>query len=127
MKFHLKNSNLVFEFNYNDLFDEYHNKIYFLVAFTKATNWRIGKQFFKKYTVVFNQDKRTIGFYKNSKNNVNFSLKLILLIILGIIIIFLLINIKYKKSLNLFKSKRIKANELEDDISYNNFTTNLIK
>ena len=127
LKFHLKNSNLVFEFNYNDLFDEYHNKIYFLVAFTKATNWRIGKQFFKKYTVVFNQDKRTIGFYKNSKNNVNFSLKLILLIILGIIIIFLLINIKYKKSLNLFKSKRIKANELEDDISYNNFTTNLIK
>jgi hypothetical protein len=118
---------LVFEFNYNDLFDEYHNKFYFLVGFTRATHWKIGKQFFKKYTVVFNQDKRTIGFYKNSKNNVNFSLKLILLIILGIIIIFLLINLKYKKSLNLFKSKRIKANELEDDISYNNFTTNLIK
>ena len=127
LKFHLKNSNLVFEFNYNDLFDEYHNKVYFLVGFTKATNWRIGKPFFKKYTVVFNQDKRTIGFYKNSKNNLYFSLKVILLIILGVIIILLLINLKYKKSLNLFKSKRIKANELEDDISYNNFTTNLIK
>ena len=127
LKFHLKNSNLVFEFNYNDLFDEYHNKVYFLVGFTKATNWRIGKPFFKKYTVVFNQDKRTIGFYKNTKNNVNFFLKLILLIILGIIIILLLINLKYKKSLNLFKSKRNKANELEEDITYNTLTTNLIK
>ena len=127
LKFHLKNSNLVFEFNYNDLFDEYHNKFYFLVGFTRATHWKIGKQFFKKYTVVFNQDKRTIGFYKNTKNNLYFSLKVILLIILGVIIILLLINLKYKKSLNLFKSKRIKANELEDDISYNNFTTNLIK
>ena len=127
LKFHLKNSNLVFEFNYNDLFDEYHNKFYFLVGFTRATHWKIGKQFFKKYTVVFNQDKRTIGFYKNTKNNLYFSLKVILLIILGVIIILLLINLKYKKSLNLFKSKRIKANELEDDISYNNFTTNFIK
>ncbi len=54
-------------------------KFIFLVNFNKATNWRIGKQFFKKNTVIFKQDKNTISFYKNSKNNENFSLKLILL------------------------------------------------
>ena len=50
LKFHLKDYNFNFEFDYNDLFYEYNNKLYFLIAFTKSSFWRLGVQFFKKYT-----------------------------------------------------------------------------
>ena len=119
LKFYLKEFNFYFEFTSEDLFFKYKNKYYFLIAFTNKTNWRLGKQFFQKYTLVFNQDKRTIGFYNNfSKNNVKNILKWIFLMILVIIILLLMINLRYKTILKLFKSKRIQANELEEETYY---------
>ena len=84
-------------------------------------------QFFKKYRLIFNQDKRIIGIYdkKYSKNNVNDIFKWAILIILTSIIIFLYINIKNKRFLKLFKTKKITANELEDNINYNNLNINI--
>ena len=127
LKFHLKDYNFNFEFDYNDLFYEYNNKLYFLIAFTKSSYWRLGVQFFKKYRLIFNQDKRIIGIYdkKYSKNNVNDIFKWAILIILTSIIIFLYINIKNKRFLKLFKTKKITANELEDNINYNNLNINI--
>lgn len=123
----IDNSELTIELTYNDLFYEYNNKLYFLIAFTKSSFWRLGVQFFKKYRLIFNQDKRIIGIYdkKYSKNNVNNIFKWAILIILTSIIIFLYINIKNKRFLKLFKTKKITANELEDNINYNNLNINI--
>ena len=67
----------LFELNYDDLFEENGNYIYFKVIFTYNDNndlWRFGKPFLKKYFFSYDLDGRTISFYdikENDKNNGN--------------------------------------------------------
>ena len=107
LNFNIKYENINFEFTYKDLFKKIDNKYYFLVIFQNydAGSWRIGKPFYLKYTLVYNGDDKTIGFYnknnisKNKENNelilkIN-SFKIIIIIILFLIFIFLLVKISY--------------------------------
>ena len=107
--------NKTFILNYEDLFEKINGKIYFLVYFNKLIGfwrWKLGKPFFKKYKLFFDQDKRILGIY--NVNN-NFDLKKIYMIILFLIIIILLIFILFKLK-QLKRKKRI--NELEDNYDY---------
>ena len=64
----LKNVNMTFEFDYNDLFELHDDKYYFLVLMRKESDiWYLGKPFFKKYQLIFNQDNKVIGFYDYKK------------------------------------------------------------
>lgn len=114
-KFEFQNKNVLFSLNFEDLIMEYNNKIFFLLGFgfkIAKEEIYLGYPFFRKYDVIFNQDKRTAGFYnfklgKNKKdvdenksennkqdNNKNvILLKKILIIILVIFCIFLFIYI----------------------------------
>ena len=124
------------EFDYKDLFVKApgnNNLYYFQIVFQSGSfKWKLGHPFFKKYPAIFNQDKKTLGFYletgeykidNNNKNKnsdgkeINFTLYFawILVIILAICLIGLIIT--FYKVLPYIKRKK-KANEMDDDFDY---------
>ena len=125
----------VFNLTYKDLFiiDKNNNKYIFLIFNQKFfSGWVLGSIFLRKYQFVFNEDFKTIGFYKSKtyldyKNNANLSYRannvkiikyifiFLFLIILSFSFIFFGMIIQ-RKIFN--KSRRIRANELEDNFSY---------
>ena len=125
LNFFNKNLNMTFEFNYNDLFELHDDKYYFLVLMRKESDiWFLGKPFFKKYQLVFNQDNKVIGFYNNKKvihSNFVFYLKIILIMILILVIVYLIYYImknKYKKKKK-NKAQELDINDSDDYLLYN--------
>ena len=124
-----------FNLTYKDLFiaDKKTNNYIFLIM-TKPyySDWLLGSVFLRKFQFVFNQDSKTIGYYRyipksyeeNSKENLldknnSKMIKSIFIIILVIIFSFLLIffgMIIQRKYFN--KNRKIRANELEENFSY---------
>ena len=117
------------ELNYKDLFVKcpgFDNVYCFQIIFgSMSSAWILGKPLFKKHQMIFDQEKKVVGFYKEigeydiqenvSKGNFGHSLPWILV---GILVLCLAIlgTIFYKK-LPFIKRKKI-ANELEDDFVY---------
>ena len=114
LKFYNIEMKYYFELNYNDLFIKEDDKYYFIIAFFnyEINYWILGRPFLKKFQIIFDQEKKLIGFYQKE---INFSI--LILILLGIVIIILIL---YIMKFALKKNKRIKANELLDDIDYSN-------
>ena len=124
----LQNDNLEkLEFDYKDLFikpNENDDRYYFQIVFqTGYIQWVLGRPLFKKYQMVFDQNKKIFGFYNQTGNgNGNddekddkISTAWILVIILGIILVFIIgvgvfCFLKYKS-----ENRKKKANELLDD------------
>ena len=125
--------NYEFELDFNDLFYEKDNLVYFLIIFydfpieaqnyflTYISRWELGTPFMKKYFFTYDYDNKYIGFYNNNKSfqnaynkyknqNMN-SLILISIVLLILFILFGLYIIK-KYVLN---NKRINAIELENN------------
>ena len=126
--FYIKEINFNFTLNENDLFINYKNKKFFLIVFEKGSNeWILGKPFFKKYQLVFNQDKKIIYFYNKKRKQNHLKIKIFhiiffLLLLILICLLFYIIIFKFKKQ------KRIKVKELEENLNYLNFDDNkLIK
>ena len=117
----LFNSNLNYTFilTYEDLFYKVNDIYIFMFYFTLvwAKGFKLGKTFFKKYNVIFNQDEKTIAIYKNykcfEKNGFNYHILIIIFCVIIIIGLFL-----YIKYLSPLRKRRIRANELEDQFSY---------
>ena len=131
MNIYNKGSNIIFSFDYNDLFQIFPEKnvFYFMIIFRSdkytflTDTWLIGEIFLKKYIGNFNLESKTISYYKSQiykteENLVNDAnkksnniLRIILEILMGFIIIlcFYLLYRKYKKS------RKLLANELEDN------------
>ena len=136
-----------FKLTYKDLFilDEKSNKYIFLILQKDyVTDWSFGTIFLRKYQLFFNEDLKTIGYYRqpdqhyegNSNNNTNITsnnneqgnlneinkaskVKKAFIIILVIIFSFLLFffgMIFQRKYCN--KNRKIRANELEENFSY---------
>ena len=117
-----------FTLTYKDLFYKIYNKNYFLILFNEDTYiWKFGIHFLSKFTLVFNTDNKTIGYYyspgneeeesvdANKDGNKNYILY-ILFIISFIVIIILLGIIFYLISLI---NRKLRPNELEDEYDYN--------
>ena len=129
LEFYNKDLNYTFKFDYNDLFVKSNNRYQFLIIFEqyeKTNRWKFGNIFFKKFLMVFDQDKKQIGFYiKEGKNKIKNNNNIIIIIIM-ISFIFVLILFVYK--LFIKKNKRkIKANELEDNYEYKSEKENYSK
>ena len=121
LTFVLKDISLEFTFTYEDLFIKQDNEYIFGIVFDENNNkdatWILGKIFMKKYSLVYDLDKKIIGTYignkkeeEEGKNPINLTL-LILLIALGILVIGLIIFIIFY----LKKPRKIRAAELNDD------------
>ena len=109
--FYIKDLDFNFTFDYNDLFYEYENNFYFLIFFTDVSQcWEFGYSFFKKYQIIFDQNNKILGFYKDNFN-LNEGLSKGLIIFLSILIIGLIIFILFSIRQHHVK---IKAKELEN-------------
>ena len=132
--FEHKGLETTFNLTYKDLFiyDKNNNKYIFLMMNDKfISGWVFGSIFLRKYQFIFNQDSKTIGYYKSmnfynkqiikEKNEIKNNyviIKFIFIIILIIISSFLLLLIGMYIQNTFFKKKKIKANELEENFSY---------
>ena len=119
--FNIKNLNYSFILDNNDLFKVENDLIYFLICFNindTNDNWIFGKPFLKKNILLFDIDKKIIGFYNNKSKIEKNNLKLIIINIMLFFIIFLLIFIIFKLISKIYSNRKIRANELEENIIY---------
>ena len=124
----------IFELNYNDIFLEQNNKIYFLIIGKDMYKsvWKFGKIFMKKYPFIFDQDRNTISFVhldkfdkkpnNNQVNNVenknkNFIHRIFECFLYSLLFIGILIGIFIGKRI-WNKHRKLKANELEEKFVY---------
>ena len=119
LKFLQRSFLFTFELNYDDLFKEKGDKIYFLIWFSTSlkTNWEMGLPFLKKYCFNYNYDSKLVYFYNGNfrendnqkENNIN---TLYIIIIISLIIISavtgFILGIKIKTN------KNKKAHELNE-------------
>ena len=115
-----------FEFDYKDLFKKDSRKgvYYFQILFNNTQNsgWIFGKPLFKKYKMVFDQDKKIYGFYtnyiygKNTVKNPSFFPLLLGIITFSVIISLSISYVLYKKLIKI--PRKNKANELDDTFDY---------
>ena len=138
IQFYISNEDYHFELTYEDLFVKKDGKVYFMVCFNKngdETSWRLGNIFLKKNMLVFDMDRKIMGFYNKSidynkdnksqsSNNKMFDQNLkyliVIVIIAFVVIIGLVIFIVYKFC---YKKRGKRAYELADD-DYNYETSN---
>jgi len=104
-----------FIFKPKDLFIQENDKIFFTIYFMDywQKKWIFGYHFLTKFQIIFNQDKKTIGFY-NKINEIKFPISLLISIVFAIIIIILIFYIFHL----LKKKRKIRANELVENFEY---------
>ena len=107
--------NYTFFLDYKDLFKKELGQYYFLVYFFDRgeDSWTLGKPFLKKYHMLFDHDKRMIGFY-NGYNKKSYFVEI--LIVIFVIIILMLGIYGYQLFKKKFRKRR--ANEIEDYYEY---------
>ena len=121
LEFYHNELNYTFELNYKDLFIEKYDKLILMIFFDEIKmSFSLGKPFLRKYSFLFNQDTKLIGYYikkeknKSDNNNNGVILKLIVIILLLIILFILGIIIgKY-----LIKKKKKPLNIIDEDYNY---------
>ena len=116
------------EFNYEDLFIKCpgNNKLYcFQIVFGREySTWILGKPLFKKYDMVFDQEKKIVGFYKETgeyqyeeKKNGKKSNSVPWIIVVILLLCLFGLGFAFYKKLPFIKRKKI-ANELDDEFVY---------
>jgi hypothetical protein len=123
INFYSDNFNYSFELSQEEIIKEIGDYIFIQVLFSDfGSRWNLGKIFTSKYTFVFNQGNKTIGFYipKNSNDNYNIFNKYKYVWIIGSIIVFsaILISLGYFIGKYIYKSRKKRANELLDEYDY---------
>ena len=112
--FQMKGINYSFNFTSQELFIKNNNKYVFSIVFINNEEikyWIMGEKFLRKYQLIFDLDKKIIGFYTHSKESSSFYIIIILLVIFIVITMLLLLYIFFR----LKKPRKIRANELLDD------------
>ena len=122
-----------FELDFDDLFEEKNNFIFFKIFFDEGSTdiWKLGKPFLIKYFFYYNFDRKTIGYYNIKDNNVtekeeeknkNSKIRIILIVIIAILgLIFLILGFLFGRYLYLIKkNKKRNAEELinEENIGH---------
>jgi len=112
-----------FILDYNDLFQEKNGKYFFKIIFDKNNKmqWKLGKPFLKKYTLYYDYDAKTVGFYNQDlpgnnrrKRILNIFLNIFFIVIIGV---FGYVGFFYgKKFYDKVRKKRIY--EVEDNYEY---------
>lgn len=147
IEFSLKDPNYTFKLIWEDLFRIIDGKIYFLIVFendNKNNNneWIMGQPFLRKYQLIFDMDKKEIGFYKglisydddadrkmdNKEEDNNKDKKIFKTYILPIILVLLVIatvTVAFFLGMKIKESRKKRANELKDeDFDYNTYEKN---
>ena len=121
-----KNKEFNFTLTYKDLFRKIGEYYYFLILFNKdISQWEFGHIFLKKYMLVFNGDKKTVGYYYQSTNSGNSNNKMpsrsnIVFIFITISVVLLIIIVGLLFYIIVFrpKNRKIRPNELKESFDY---------
>ena len=127
--FYNSDTNFNLTVTYKDLFVKKGNKIFFMIVFDKRgynVFWTLGSILLKSNMIVFDMDKRVIGFYdensaKYKREKLNTTLYIVGISIAGVIIAGLIAFIIYKF---VCKKKPKKAFELNEDYDYSTAINN---
>ena len=125
LQFKSNSLNEIFSFNLEELFIEIGKTLYFSVIFDEYQmyGWKLGKLFFEKYPLVFSLDNKAIGYYnQNSGNLMRVSNNKIIYILTILILLLLIILFFGFRKYNILKGlipRKLMANELLDDYTYN--------
>ena len=125
LEFNSNSLNEVFSFKLSELFFELNNIFYFAIIFDEYQmhGWKLGKIFFEKYPLVFSLDNNAIGYYNQNlekiKNNSNNKITYILIVMVLILLIIIFIGIWKYNILKKLLPRKLMANELLDEYSYN--------
>ena len=127
----------IFELNYKDLFQEINKIYYFSIVYFPFSDiyFELGKPFFKKYQITYNENSNTIHYYnellknennKNDKTIINKDNKSILYIssIVGVVFIIfgIIISVsiyKFCKDKHICYKKKLRINRIYDEFEYN--------
>ena len=102
-----------------DLFYHYYDRYFFLLAFSDSSFVYLGKPFFKKYNLIFNQDSRQISLYSSVSNNNKKITKLKNILPITLIILLIIFILLIARKLYVYKVRRLKTNEIIEDLDYN--------
>ena len=113
----------IFKLDYNDVFLNYNDKIYFLIIneLDKNERWKLGRIFFKKYNIIFDNNAKTIGIYDDRYSKS----KVVLIIfewIIAILLIFATLFLAYtlikRYRINNYKAfiKKEKVDEMDENL-----------
>ena len=97
-----------------DLFYRYYDRYFFLISFKSTFFNYLGKPFFKKFNLIFNQDSKQIAIYSFVKETnikiqkFNLILPIILIIILAILVCVFIY------ALHVYRLRKIRINEIDD-------------
>ena len=119
----LKDINFNFTLTYEDLFYEYNNKYYFLIASKIYSNtfFEVGSLLMKKYEFVFDRYNSKIGIYNKNLNNeekTNKNNNLILILSIVILSILILLVLAYLFWIYQNKPRIQRKNEINEDYNY---------
>lgn len=129
IEFYISDADYNLELTYKELFMKKDGKFYFMICFDKkryTVNWELGNIFLKRNMLVFDMDRKIIGFY-----NKNIGLKQVssnrmfwmIFIIIIAVIVFLCILIAFIIIKFFYGQRQKKAYELDDNYEYK---TNII-
>ena len=113
-------NNFTFVLTPSDLFTLYDDKLFYLICFSNSqtdSEWSLGSVFLKKFPLVFDQERKVIGYYADKEkiyDNTKKYLKILLFIsvIIIIVLLFFIIHHTY------FSKRKVRANELEENVEY---------
>ena len=130
LQFKSNSLNEIFTFNLEELFIKVGQTLFFSIIFDEYQmyGWKLGNIFFEKYPLVFSLDNKAIGYYnQNSENMKNKTNNKIIYILIGLVLLLstiLFIGFRRYNILKRLIPRKIKANELLDDYSYNSNNIN---
>ena len=130
----------IFELDQNDLFKKIGSKTFFNIIFLNngynGRSWIFGKPMFLKYKLVFDPDKKRLGFYDNSiyeKEKEDYKRELlyeknikIYVILIITIIVFIIVLIIFIYQFFFKKFRKIRHNEITEDFVYEQNDENYI-
>ncbi len=119
IKFLCKDMNYTFVINLKELYEEINGLYYFMVFYDKLLpyKWTLGIPFLRKYQMVFNQDKKIIGFYTHIGNSINFGNILLYILIIILFLVIVILAFYYYKFFKK-KNRKIRSNEIDENYDY---------
>ena len=117
--------NVTFEFNYNELFQKYNDKYYFMITFylKLSDKWTFGYLFLEKYKTVINLERSIIGFYIPNIPNIDEKNFIWICILIIFIILFFVAGLSFYYYRLLKNKRKTRINEIEEDIDYTPINT----
>ena len=102
-----------------DLFYHYYDRYFFLISFKDSFYIYLGKPFFKKFTLIFNQDSKQLAIYSYfQENNKTMIRKLSLINPVILIIIFAVLVCIFIYALHVYRLKKRRKNEIIENYDY---------